>query len=228
MIKTAILVDGGFYRQKIVRYVGHETPELAADRLFKYCMYHIKRVKEDCVLYRVLYYDCPPAEKKGFHPLLNRTIDLKKDSIYRWNSEFFAHLKQKRKFALRMGKLSEEQLAYNLRSSATKELMSGARTVSDLTEADFALSIKQKGVDMRIGIDIVSMALKKQVEKIILISGDSDFVPAAKFARREGIDFVLDSMGATIKSELSEHIDGLTSFVSLLEKTENIREDVQK
>ena len=43
------------------------------------------------------------------------------------------------------------------------------------------------------------------MDKIVLIAGDSDFVPAAKFARREGIDFVLDAMGASIKPGLSEH-----------------------
>jgi uncharacterized LabA/DUF88 family protein len=64
---------------------------------------------------------------------------------------------------------------------------------------------------MRIGVDIASMAYKKQVTKMILISGDSDFVPAAKLARREGIDFVLNPMWASIKKELNEHIDGLTS-----------------
>ena len=46
---------------------------------------------------------------------------------------------------------------------------------------------------------------------LILISGDSDFVPAAKLARREGIDFVLDPMGASIRDDLSEHKDGLIS-----------------
>ena len=64
---------------------------------------------------------------------------------------------------------------------------------------------------MRIGVDIASMAYKKQVNKMVLISGDSDFVPAAKLARREGIDFVLDPMGASIKANLNEHIDGLWS-----------------
>ncbi len=41
------------------------------------------------------------------------------------------------------------------------------------------------------------------------MSGDSDFVPAAKMARREGIDYILDPMGAPIKDDLFEHIDGL-------------------
>lgn len=62
---------------------------------------------------------------------------------------------------------------------------------------------------MRIGVDISSLAFKRQVNQIILISGDSDFVPAAKQARREGIDFILDPMGAPIKSDLFEHIDGI-------------------
>ena len=64
---------------------------------------------------------------------------------------------------------------------------------------------------MKIGIDIASLSYKHQVDQIILISGDSDFVPAAKLARREGIDFILDPMWANIRDELVEHIDGLKS-----------------
>ena len=44
-------------------------------------------------------------------------------------------------------------------------------------------------------------------------SGDSDFVPAAKLARREGIDFILDPMWATIRDDLHEHIDGLRTVI---------------
>lgn len=62
---------------------------------------------------------------------------------------------------------------------------------------------------MRIGVDISSLAFKRQVQQIILISGDSDFAPAAKQARREGIDFILAPMGARIKADLFEHIDGM-------------------
>lgn len=64
---------------------------------------------------------------------------------------------------------------------------------------------------MKIGLDIASITLKKQVDQIILIAGDSDFVPAAKLARREGIDFILDPMWNPIKPHLFEHIDGLRS-----------------
>ncbi len=47
----------------------------------------------------------------------------------------------------------------------------------------------------------------------MLVSGDSDFVPAAKLARREGIDFILDPMWAGIRSDLHEHIDGLRTVL---------------
>lgn len=56
-----------------------------------------------------------------------------------------------------------------------------------------------------------ALAFKRQVSQIVLVSGDSDFVPAAKQARREGVDFVLDPMWATIRPDLHEHVDGLRS-----------------
>lgn len=74
---------------------------------------------------------------------------------------------------------------------------------------DIKPDITQKGVDMRIGLDIASLAFKRQVKRIVLVSGDSDFVPAAKLARREGVDFILDPMGMKIRGQLFEHIDGL-------------------
>ena len=94
-----------------------------------------------------------------------------------------------------------------------KELLAGKITVKDLTEEDVLYSVQQKGVDMRIGLDIASLAYKRQVDQIILVAGDSDFVPAAKLARREGIDFILDPMWATIRPDLHEHIDGLRSVL---------------
>ena len=48
---------------------------------------------------------------------------------------------------------------------------------------------------------------------MILVAGDSDFVPAAKLARREGIDFILDPMGNHIHSDLNEHIDGIQQLL---------------
>jgi uncharacterized LabA/DUF88 family protein len=123
---------------------------------------------------------------------------------------FLDELRKRRKFALRLGTLSN-QACYNLRPEVTRKLLNGTRKLDELTENDFVFVAQQKGVDMRVGVDIASLAYKKQVDQIILIAGDSDFVPAAKLARREGIDFILDPMWADIKPDLFEHIDGLKS-----------------
>lgn len=123
---------------------------------------------------------------------------------------FWKNSKKRRKFALRLGELAGTP-CYNLKPEVTKALFAGKRQLSDITERDFVFVSPQKGVDMRIGIDISSLAYKKQVDQIILIAGDSDFVPAAKLARREGVDFILDPMDAIIRPDLFEHIDGLES-----------------
>lgn len=210
MNKVAIVVDGGFYRGRVARF--GEEPEAAANTLYRYCQKHLYGDKEASSLYRVMYYDCAPSTRKVFHPLLRKVVDLKKEPMYRWMTDFLDELRKKRKFAVQLASLADEQAMYQLKPGALKQLLNNEKRVSDLTEDDFFLTIRQKGVDSRIGIDIVTMALKKQVDKIILIAGNSDFVTAAKFARREGIDFVLDPMGMNIKAELSEHIDGLKYF----------------
>jgi uncharacterized LabA/DUF88 family protein len=144
-----------------------------------------------------------------YHPLLKRQIDLSKTDDFKWANDFFKELKHQRKFALRLGRLAEEQAQFIIKPDVFKKILNDTVKIEDLKEDDFALSLPQKGVDMRIGVDISSLAFKKQVDRIILISGDSDFVPAAKQARREGIDFILDPMRATIKEDLFEHIDGM-------------------
>lgn len=98
---------------------------------------------------------------------------------------------------------------FTIKPNTFKELCNNKKQFNNLAEEDFSLMIEQKGVDMKIGVDIASLAYKKLVDRIVLISGDSDFVPAAKLARREGIDFILDPLFNHISSDLSEHIDGL-------------------
>lgn len=209
MIKTAILVDGGFYRKRAYYLYGDKTPKDRADELEFYCKRHIRDEKEGASLYRIFYYDCPPSEKIIYHPLKKIPIDLSKTPDFTWANEFFKELTHRRKFALRLGRLAEEQAYYNLKPEVTRKLLNGSITASNLSASDLFLDMKQKGVDMRIGLDISSLAFKKQVQQIILISGDSDFVPAAKQARREGIDFILDPMRSPIKEDLFEHIDGM-------------------
>lgn len=209
-MKTAILVDGGFYRRRAQIVLGNISAQERADELNSYCRRHLYfHGEKENELYRIFYYDCPPTAKRIYHPLLKRQVDLSKTELYTWMEQFLDELKKKRKFALRLGKLAEEQAYYTIRPEIIKKLCNGTCQFAELKEADFSIIIDQKGVDMKIGLDIASLSFKKQVDQIILISGDSDFVSAAKLARREGIDFILDSLGAPIKPDLFEHIDGL-------------------
>ena len=73
---------------------------------------------------------------------------------------------------------------------------------------------------MRIGLDIASLAYGRYVDQIVLIAGDSDFIPVAKMARRNGIDFILDPMNQHIKAKLSEHIDGVETFIDRMYQVE--------
>lgn len=208
-IRTAILVDGGFYRKRANSLWGRKTPAERANELNEYCYKHLKDRYENRYLYRVFYYDCPPASKNIFNPITQRTEDLSKTAEYAWMTEFLKELKHHRKFALRMGRISDNQLYYTIKAEPTKKLFRNTISINDLTMNDLELNLEQKGVDMRIGVDISSLVFKNQVDQIILISGDSDFVPAAKQARREGVDFILDPMRAPIKDDLFEHIDGI-------------------
>lgn len=96
-----------------------------------------------------------------------------------------------------------------------------------LDASSVSLGLKQKGVDMRIGVDIASLALKQQIDTLVLVAGDSDFVPAAKLARREGIDFILDSLGQKINGDLFEHIDGLRSGIYKPNRTPDPEETIE-
>lgn len=218
MIRTAILIDGGYYRKRVYHLVGDKSPKDRADELERYCWKHIKK---DNYLYRIFYYDCPPLDKVVYHPLTQEQINYKKSDLYRWTTEFYDQLRRRRKFALRMGKLEERNNScFRIKQDSLKKLLSGRIQLSELTKDDFEIDFGQKGVDMRIGLDIASLSHKKQVDQIVLISGDSDFVPAAKHARREGIDFILDPMGQKVNSDLFEHIDGLHSHYKTIQKSD--------
>lgn len=51
---------------------------------------------------------------------------------------------------------------YNLRPDVTKAILAEKRTLDSLTEADFIFVSQQKGVDMRIGIDIASVTYESR------------------------------------------------------------------
>jgi len=173
------------------------------------CRRHMEQPDGKRNLFRIFFYDCPPLAKKEHHPLTGKAVDFARTPTAKWRLTLHHELRQLRKVALRLGYLNERTGHWTIRPDKLKALLAGKMARNDLTESDVSYEAPQKGVDMRIGLDIASLAFKRQVDQIILIAGDSDFVPAAKLARREGIDFILDPMWASIREDLHEHIDGL-------------------
>lgn len=206
---TAILVDGGFFLRRYRYLRGKNAPKAVASDLHWMCRKHLEQDKRQRKLYRIFFYDCPPLLKKVHNPITNKAIDFSRTSTARWRFAFHEELRKLRKMALRLGYLNERYGHWELHSEKLKELLAGKIAISALNEDDVKYDVRQKGVDMRIGLDIASVTFKKQADQIILVAGDSDFVPAAKLARREGIDFILDPMWAPIRDDLHEHIDGL-------------------
>jgi len=218
---TAVLVDGGFFLRRFRSVCGNQSPQEVANGMHKMCRRHLQDRagnnndgrRRSRKLFRIFYYDCPPLRKKAHNPLTGRSVDFSKTDTARWRLTFFDELKKLRKVALRLGDLNEKGGHWTVSQSRMKELLKKTINVDDLMEDDVRYDVKQKGVDMRIGLDIASMCYKRFVDQIILVAGDSDFVPAAKLARREGVDFILDPMWATIRPDLFEHIDGLRSVL---------------
>lgn len=214
--KTAILVDGGYYRKRALNLWGKKTATERANELYAYCMLHISEPTEPRDLYRIFYYDCPPMRGSVEHPLTKEKINFASMPNTKWSDEFHKALLKKRKLAMRRGELAESQAYYYLKPESLSDVLSQKKSLTELTEDDFRLDVKQKGVDMRIGLDVASLAYGKYVDQIVLIAGDSDFIPVAKMARRSGIDFILDPMNQNIKQKLSEHIDGLETHTDLM------------
>lgn len=216
-VKIAVLIDGGFFIKRFNTLYNKDrsmTGEQVANILYTMAMSH---VGENNTLYRIFYYDCEPLSKKVHHPITKRAIDFSKSPEYKFRKELFDALKRKRKVALRIGTLKDNN-NWQIHSGRVKELLSGKITIEDLKEDDVYLEIRQKGIDMKIGVDISSLALKQFVDRIVLFAGDSDFVPAAKMARREGVDFVLDPMQANVEPQLFEHIDGINNSRPTIKK----------
>lgn len=216
-VKVAILIDGGFFvkRFNALYNINRDmTGAEVANHL--YTMAH-KHVGQNNTLYRIFYYDCLPLSKKAHNPITGSPIDFSKSDEYKFRIELMEELKKKRKVALRIGTLKDNN-CWRIYPRKEKELLSGKITMSDLTEKDVYMEVHQKGIDMKIGVDITSLALKKFVDTIVLFSGDSDFVPAAKLSRREGIDFILDPMKSNVEPQLFEHVDGMRSVSPFVRK----------
>lgn len=211
---TAILVDGGFYIKRyrdILQNGSNGSPDQVAKYLFKMALDHLNNHDGNRrELYRMFFYDCAPFMRKRVHPISGDEFDFSRTEEASFRRNLHDELKRLRKMALRLGHLVEGR-GWQISGEKTRALLAGDIGTDELEYGDVFFDFRQKGVDMKIGLDIASLAYKGLVDQIILVAGDSDFVSAAKLARREGIDFVLDPMWHPIHPSLLEHIDGLRS-----------------
>ena len=222
VVKAAILIDGGYFLRRLhsVRPdVDTSNADMVARSVEQLVRGHLRKLGEVhavanplALLYRTFYYDAQPYDRKGHSPVGRRPIDWSRTDQAKFRRQLFDALRASPNVVVRLGEVRRDaDRGWILHDRAQQDLLAGRRTALDLNDNDFAPALRQKGVDMRIGLDIASISLKRQASIIVLVSGDADFVPAAKLARREGVQFILDPLWQRIPSDLSEHIDGLRS-----------------
>ena len=204
MLHYAILIDGGFAKHKLGNL---NQPATAQD--FQRLIDVLRGLPElsDMHLHRVYYYDSVPLEGSRDKPLNGGKIEFSNQPVAARSKQLFAQLWKLPFVALRLGDLS-----FNGWAVAPKKLEKAEADSVLVTHADLKPQISQKGVDMRIGMDIAALTLKKQAQVIVLVTGDSDFVPAMKFARREGAQLFLAPLKHNVRPAMFEHSDLILDF----------------
>ena len=220
--KAAILIDGGYFLKRLPqvrRDVDSRDVSSVVKSIDQLVRGHLLQLNEvlqvpdpRSLLYRCFYYDATPYANKGEQPVSRRPLDYARSEMAEFRKGLFAALMRRPSFALRLGEVRKAGgSSWVMKPDVQKRLLNGSLQIADLEDADFVPDLHQKGVDMRVGLDIATISLKQQADTIILVSGDSDFVPAAKLARREGVTFVLDPLWQNVSDDLLEHVDGLRS-----------------
>lgn len=198
--KYAILLDSGFVTKKLQGRLGHFP---TADDVVQEC----ERVSKSPHLagrdlLRIYFYDSSPAKDLLKNPIDGSGFDLSATQEFRDHVSLLDKLELTPNFALRKGELVVH--GWKLGSQAFKAMTKIPRLP---TAKDMVPDLEQKGVDLRIGLDIARLALREMVDFIVVVTGDSDLVPAFRFARREGVRVILDHMGHGVRRELKAHAD---------------------
>lgn len=187
MLKAAVLVDGGYLRAVATKAQYFYSPDF------------IEKVALSCYdpaqefLYRIFYYDCPPYHGDLTLPVSQQKLQL------RGSPQWLIDLSRREYFAVRLG-------VVKFRGFALRRLPPPADR--PLEDNDFRPVFEQKGVDMRMGIDIASLCEKRLVDRLIVLSGDTDIIPAVKHARKSGLQVVLALLpDERLTGDLFSHAD---------------------
>lgn len=205
--RYAILLDGGFVTRKLQEKLSRVATaddvvalceEISSNELFK-----------SYELMRIYYYDAPPSLETVKLPVSKTDHPLAITDRARHAQSLYDQLELKPGFALRMGETRLTPFHWKIKPQKAKQLIKQPR---ELTDDDFSLDVGQKGVDIRIGLDMARLALRDTVRAVAVVTGDSDFVPAFKFVRREGVKVMLCTLGHNgARRELKAHADFVLS-----------------
>ncbi len=195
----AILVDGGFAKYALKSKA--KDPPISDKEIGKLIL---AIGQQPCVegmrLHRVYFYDAKPLTGKISRPD-GKEFDFSSSKMAAISKQQHASISRMPYVAMRFGELSYRGW------SVKQHLLRATKAITQIAPDDLEPNVQQKGVDMRIGLDIAALALKKQVQVIILVTGDSDLIPAMKFARREGVQMVLVRLGQNVKDPMFDHAD---------------------
>lgn len=206
-MQVAFLIDGGFLEKKFKDLV--KTFPLAGE-VVKICQLAMKDSEfVNDQMFRIYYYDCEPFSGTATHPITGQVIDFSATHVFSRKSKFLRDLKLMPRVAFRSGSLSLD--GWTIPTGKIKSLLKKTQQGAALSAQDLVPSLRQKKVDIKIGLDMAWLSGKRIVEKIVLITSDSDFVPAMKTARKEGVMIYLLHFGHNVKEELREHCDGIVT-----------------
>ncbi|MDE2687641.1 MAG: NYN domain-containing protein [Chloroflexota bacterium] len=178
MAKVAILIDGGYFLKRLpsVRSDIYDTdPIEVAGAIRQLVRNHLSQLNNIAtnfysLLYRCFYYDALPYSNKGQKPITRRPINFATSEMATFRNGLFDALREQSNFALRLGEVRKpSKSSWTLKPSAQKRLLRGDIDTSGLSDEDFIPDLHQKGVDMRIGLDIASITLKRQADTITRI-----------------------------------------------------------
>lgn len=112
-------------------------------------------------LIRVYYYDAPPL-------LDPKKLNEREIDFARKRQRFLDKLDQLPYFEVKLGRIQYKGRDKNGRLITT-----------------------QKGVDVKMAIDLIAFADQRIADVIVLITGDSDLIPAIRVAKNKGINILL-------------------------------------
>jgi uncharacterized LabA/DUF88 family protein len=183
-MKAAVFIDGGYVRV-LARKAGKTYDPDYIEKIA------LASISDDETLLRVLYYDCAPYNGEAKKPVSGKKHEFK------GSDQWLKRLAQKDLFAVRLGILK-------FRGFKPKKVPLAKK----LSDEDFKPDFEQKGVDMRIGLDIATYSTSGLLDRIVLLSNDTDCIPAMKHGRKAGIQIVLGTFpNCNAAPELLEHSD---------------------